>query len=89
MDIEKLKPFYKIFIKDYYYDLDNGAGGNLHIILDDGNIDKEDIKFCREQCEEKKDEFGLFLCELLDCFSTGELEKMYEDNWWGIRELHG
>lgn len=78
MNIEKFKPFLTDLIYYYYYDLDNGAGGNLHIVLDDGNVDPGDIELCREQCKEKSDGFGLFLCDLLDCFTSEELEKLYE-----------
>ncbi len=86
MDLLNFKPYIKELIK-YYYELpDNGAGGNLHIVLDDGNVDYRSIYFCQEECEKSKDTFGYFLCELLSYFLECELEKMYNDNWWGMRK---
>lgn len=41
------------------------VGGNLHIILDDGNIRDKDIKHCRDVCRHRHDLAGLRLCELL------------------------
>jgi hypothetical protein len=66
----------------YYYSLpNNGAGGYLHIVLDDGNIDYDSIYFCAEQCAENKDTLGLLICNLLTEFTSEELEQMYERRW--------
>ena len=39
-------------IKILYEDLDNPAGGPLHIITDDGNYRDHDLDFCEKQCYE-------------------------------------
>lgn len=43
----------------------NGVGGNLHIVLEDGNTRTRHILYCRRQCVEKGDVDGLALCDLL------------------------
>jgi len=47
-DIEKLK---KNIQKIYEID---SAGGYLHIVLDDGNLDNRSINFCKQFAEEYK-----------------------------------
>lgn len=36
----------------------HGAGGSLHIVLDDGNIDDESVDFCIQDAIEHKDAQG-------------------------------
>lgn len=84
MNYEKFKPFVKDFIKYYYDDLGHSAGGYLHIVLDDGNLEHEHIEFCRNECEKNKDTFGMFLAEILMTFTVDELEEMYNTDWWGM-----
>ena len=36
---------------DYVYSF-HGAGGHLHIVIDDWNLDDESLKFCLKQIEE-------------------------------------
>lgn len=84
MDFQNFKPFLKELIA-YYYDMpDKAAGGYLHVVLDDGNISHEGILWCQNQCEEKGDTFGYFLCDILMQFSESELEEMYETDKWGL-----
>jgi hypothetical protein len=81
MDFNEFKPFAKELIA-YYYDMpEKGAGGYLHVFLDDGNIDIGTLYWCQEQCEEHKDTFGYFLCDVLLQFKENELQKMYDNNW--------
>ena len=49
----------------YYAKDGNGAGGNLHIVLDDCNVKDGHVIFCKEQCIQRGDSDGLALCELL------------------------
>jgi hypothetical protein len=49
----------------YHHLPGNGVGGNLHIILDDGNIKNNHIQYCLEISKEKNDKLGIELCELL------------------------
>lgn len=39
-----------------YEDLEECCGGLLHIVLDDGNLDDEDIQWCLNYCNEKENE---------------------------------
>ena len=84
--LEQFKPFLKTLIKYYYNNLDNGCGGYLHIVLDDGNIEHSNISWCKEECEKNNDSFGVFLSDLLLCFTEDELYDMYENNYWGLDE---
>lgn len=43
----------------------NSVGGNLHIVLEDGNVHDDHIKFCLDQCIQANDRDGVYLCELL------------------------
>lgn len=81
-DFEKFKPFISDLIKFYYEDLENAAGGNLHIALDDGNLSDGNIWFCQERCEKAGDTFGYFLATLLRYFSEEEREQMYKAGWY-------
>jgi len=65
-------------IKAYYAISGNGVGGNLHIILDDGNIDNEDVKFCLDECKKSCDSEGVILCGLLLRMSKTQRRKMYK-----------
>ena len=43
----------------------NGAGGNLHVVTDDGNLDADTIQWCLERCLEKSDESGAAIAAAL------------------------
>lgn len=47
-----------------YEDLGECCGGMLHIVLDDGNLDDDDIQWCIDRCnhEENKDRDDKYLC---------------------------
>lgn len=51
--------------RDYYAKPGNGAGGSLHIVLDDGNIKDDSVEFCRKWAEDAGDEDGVRLAEAL------------------------
>lgn len=83
-DFSMFKPYLKDLIAYYYEMPDKSAGGRCHVVLDDGNISNELILWCQNQCEEAKDTFGYFLCDILLEFKEEELEEMYEEDWWGM-----
>ena len=56
----------------------NEVGGNLHIVLDDGNLDDENILFCRNLCIKTHDVLGRLICEGLLQITYKEREKIYE-----------
>jgi hypothetical protein len=41
-------------VRVLYDDMGDGAGGMLHIVLDDGNIDDDDIQWCIEYCNREE-----------------------------------
>ena len=51
-------------VKYLYDDLHEGAGGMLHIVLDDCNIDDDDLEWCLEYCdkEENRDRHDKEIC---------------------------
>ena len=85
MQFEELKPFLNNFIQYYYIELGNRAGGNLHLALDEGSLDELTIWYCQKYAEKNNDDFGYFIATLMRYFTEDELEKMYNDNWWGMK----
>lgn len=58
-------------IAAYYAKPGNEVGGSLHIVLDDGNIERYHVEFCRRYAEEHNDPDGAALAEiLLQCSIT-------------------
>lgn len=72
----KYKPIINDLINCYYEIDGNSAGGNLHIVLDDGNKDHDSIIFCKERCKSDNDQLGLLICNTLLEFTENELEKI-------------
>ena len=64
--------------KEYYNIPGNELGGNLHIVLDDGNIEDGSIDFCLKQAEEKNDPKGIQICKLIFELTYDERQKLYE-----------
>jgi hypothetical protein len=49
-----------------YYELPgNGAGGSLHLVLDDGNIETRDITYCRDTAYMSGDWRGVLIANML------------------------
>lgn len=59
--IDQVKPL----IRTYYEKDGNGAGGSLHMVLDDGNIETQDILFCLKWAKDRGDADGIQIAELL------------------------
>lgn len=55
----------RALIKAYYEMPGNGAGGNLHVTLDDGNIETGDILYCLGYAKRDGDTAGVQIAELL------------------------
>lgn len=64
-------------VKAYYAKPNNGVGGSLHIVLDDGNIETSSVKFCREYARQNNDLDGVALAELLLKMSYTQRKKLY------------
>lgn len=57
--------------REYYSVPGNEVGGNLHIVLDDGNINNRHIEWCINEASKQGDEKGVALGKmLLDCSIT-------------------
>ena len=63
-------------VKAYRDTPGNSVGGNLHIVLDDGNIHDDHIQFCLDQCVERNDKEGEKLCRLLLSMSRTQRKKI-------------
>jgi len=74
-------------IQYYYNELDNCTGGNLHVVLDDGNLDDQMIWACQEDCEKKGDHFGYLIATVLRGFNLEQRESMYA-KYWGMEALN-
>ncbi len=83
--MEQFKPLINKFVQYYYNQLDNSAGGNFHIALDDGNLSDSDIWFCQQEAEKNNDSFGIFLGQLLRSFTEDERNELYLKDWWGMQ----
>lgn len=53
------------WIEWWYTFPDHGAGGNLHIVLDDENVEDHHLTWTRGYCDERGDQTGSNLCLLL------------------------
>ena len=64
-------------VKAYYSKPNNGVGGSLHIVLEDGNIETHHIEFCKENARKNNDLDGVALAELLLKMSYTQRKKLY------------
>jgi hypothetical protein len=64
-----------------YYEFE-GAGGTLHVHLDDGNYGQADIKYCQEH----DDYFGEVIAMLWNQLTDEEQEQLRE-RFWEIYEM--
>lgn len=70
-------------IKDFYTLPGNGAGGSLHIVLDDGNIGVGSIEFCQRYATEHDDQAGYWLATLLLALTDEEREELLGPTYCG------
>lgn len=72
---------------DYREKPGNGAWGSLHIVLDDGNVTDDDVRFCIDWAEHNGDSDGKRLGEVLLRMSKTQRKKL---PWAVCRSLsHG
>ena len=72
----------KELINIYYKEKpENAAGGNFHIVFDDGNIENKDILFCIELASEDNDMFGVTLGYLFLSLPYKQRERIYYQLW--------
>lgn len=77
----RLKPVISELIQFYCKLPENSAGGNLHIVLSDGNLEEGFLSFGQDQCQNYDDHLGYLIAAVLRCFSAEEREQMYEEGW--------
>jgi len=63
--------------RDYYAIPGNEAGGNLHLMLDDGNMEDENLMFCLKQCAEAQDSVGVMLVAVIATLDEDERADLY------------
>ena len=61
--------------RDYY--TKNPVGGSLHIVLDDGNLKDDSIKWCIDYARGEGDEEGAKLGEMILGASMTQRKKLY------------
>jgi hypothetical protein len=69
-------------VQAYYAKPGNFAGGSLHIVLDDGNVNDGSVQFCIDYAREKGDEDGIALGMLLLRMSKTQRSKLYASRKW-------
>jgi hypothetical protein len=52
-------------VRAYCAKPENGVGGSLHLVLEDGNVDNSDVEFCRDWARMHNDLDGVLLAEIL------------------------
>ena len=58
-------PEVRELVRAYYEKEGNSCGGNLHIVLDDGNLSDSCVQFCLDQVHADEDEDGVRIAELM------------------------
>lgn len=59
------------------YANENECGGNLHIILDDGNLENCNLDWCSGYCCAKGDQNGQDICNFLRFMKMEDRERIY------------
>lgn len=67
----------KPLIEGYLSVNGNGAGGNLHLVLSDGNFSASAIRVCMQSAKEDGDSAGVTLCEILLGMRYSQREKIF------------
>lgn len=63
-------------LKEYYKKPENGAGGSLHIILENCNVSKADVVFCRQWAIDHNDQDGVKIADMFMKMSRTQLTKL-------------
>lgn len=66
----------KALVRWYEAQPGNGAGGSLHNVLDDGNIEDSNVDFCVGYAREKSDRHGELLARVLRLCSKTQRDKV-------------
>lgn len=60
-----------------FYNVSFGCGGMLHIVLDDGNLEDESIRYCIDETRACGELFGEALGEYLLILTPEQREQLY------------
>lgn len=63
-------------VKEYY--MAHASGGSLHIVLDDGNVDDDDVEFCVDWADRESDHPGVLLANVLLLMSKTQRRKLHK-----------
>jgi hypothetical protein len=63
-------------VRAYYAKPGNAVGGNLHIVLDEGNVETGHVEWCLARAREEGDADGAALAELLLRMSKTQRSKL-------------
>lgn len=70
-------------VREFYRIPGNLAGGKLHIVLDNGNVDDDSVGFCIREALEAGDTVAAELGQLLLVMSYTQRDKLYGSHPWG------
>lgn len=59
----------------------NAVGGSLHIVLDEGNVHDDHVRFCIRSARERSDSYGEQLGVLLLAMSKTQRLKLSQRAW--------
>lgn len=76
-------------VRAYYAKGGCGAGGNLHVVLDDGNVEDCFVESCLDRCRESRDADGEQLASLLLKMSKTQRRKLAASPKSPTRPLNG
>jgi len=68
-------------VLDYLSHPENGVGGSLHIVLDDGNTDNDSVAYCRKYAAEVGDDAGVRLADALALLTEEDRDALYANRW--------
>ena len=68
-------------VREYYALPGNLCGGSLHVVLDDGNINDDDVAFGLESAMKRGDVPGERLAEVLARMTMTQRRKVYATFW--------
>lgn len=64
--------FLRMMVAAFYELPGNICGGNLHIVLDDDNLEDEHVKWCRAEAEKANDQDAMFMADVLLLYTEDE-----------------
>jgi hypothetical protein len=68
-----------------YYRLDgNSVGGNLHVVLSDGNLETKHVEYCRNHAAEQGDVQGVEIADAMLAMSITQRNKVYHSHDRGL-----